>query len=208
MAGLSFALPASAQTPATGAIEGRVFDPRRGEYLEDARLTIEGTTLTTLSDNTGGYRLAGVPAGTAKLQVFCTGLGTQTELVAVAPSQTVQRDITLGGTGRRASDPGAVVRLDQFVISSSREMDGAAVASSATISIEPGTSNYRPKRLDIDVTGEFFLRRNLGLFFALRNVGGATEDTKIYDPNPPRYARFRQRDDYASLWTAGLKGFF
>ena len=75
-------------------------------------------------------------------------------------------------------------------------------------SIEPGTYNYRPKRLYIDVTGEYFLKRSLGLFFAFRNVGGATEDTKIYGPNTPAYAKFRQRDDYAALWTAGIKGSF
>ncbi len=76
-------------------------------------------------------------------------------------------------------------------------------------SIEPGTYNYRPKRLYIDISGEYYLRRSLGVFFALRNVGGATEDTKIYGPNTPKYARFRQRDDYGgSLWTAGIKGSF
>ncbi len=82
------------------------------------------------------------------------------------------------------------------------------VASTATNSIEPGTYNYRPKRLYMDVTGEYFLNRKFGLFFALRNIGGATEDTKIYGPNTPAYAKFRQRDDYASLWTAGVKGSF
>jgi len=75
-------------------------------------------------------------------------------------------------------------------------------------SIEPGTYNYRPKRLYIDVTGEYYLKRNLGLFFAFRNIGAATEDTKIYGPNTPAYAKFRQRDDYAGLWTAGIKGSF
>jgi hypothetical protein len=74
--------------------------------------------------------------------------------------------------------------------------------------IEPGTYNYRPKRLYIDVSGEYYLRRGLGVFLAIRNIGSATEDTKIYGPNTPRYARFRQRDDYASLWTVGVKGTF
>jgi len=76
-------------------------------------------------------------------------------------------------------------------------------------SIEPGSYNYRPKRLYIDVTGEYYLRRNLGLFFAMRNLNGATEDQKTYGPNTPSYAKFRQRDDYGgSLWSAGVKGSF
>jgi TonB-dependent receptor len=75
-------------------------------------------------------------------------------------------------------------------------------------SIQEGTYNYRPKRLYIDVSGEYFLKRSLGLFISVRNIGGATEDTKIYGPETPRYARFRQRDDYSSLWTFGVKGSF
>jgi hypothetical protein len=76
-------------------------------------------------------------------------------------------------------------------------------------SIEPGTYNYRPKRLYIDVTGEYYLRRNLGLFFAMRNLNGATEDQKTYGPTTPAYAKFRARDDYGgSLWSAGIKGSF
>jgi hypothetical protein len=74
--------------------------------------------------------------------------------------------------------------------------------------IQPGTYNYRPKRLYIDVSGEYFFKRSLGVFISVRNIGGATEDTKIYGAATPRYARFRQRDDYSSLWTAGIKGTF
>jgi iron complex outermembrane recepter protein len=75
-------------------------------------------------------------------------------------------------------------------------------------SIEPGTYTYRTKRLYIDVSGEYYFRRSLGLFFALRNVGDATEDQKVYGPNTPNFAKFRNRDDYAPLWTAGVKGSF
>ncbi|MBI5769899.1 MAG: TonB-dependent receptor [Verrucomicrobia bacterium] len=83
------------------------------------------------------------------------------------------------------------------------------IASTATNSIEPGTYNYRPKRLYVDLTGEYNFRRSLSVFFAFRNIFGATEDQKTYGPNTPKYARFRTRDDYGgSLWTAGLKGSF
>ncbi|MCX6954819.1 MAG: TonB-dependent receptor [Verrucomicrobia bacterium] len=76
-------------------------------------------------------------------------------------------------------------------------------------SIEGGTYNYRPKRLYADITGEYYLRRTVGLFFAFRNIFGATEDQKTYGANTPSYAKFRQRDDYGgSLWTAGIKGTF
>jgi TonB-dependent receptor len=118
-----------AQSAATGVVEGRVSDPRRGEYLEKARVTVEGSGQEVFTDATGQYRLVQVPAGERKLIVFYTGLGTQTELVTVAAGQTVQRDIALTGGGKPAATAGDnVVKLDSFVISSSKEMDGAAIA--------------------------------------------------------------------------------
>ncbi len=116
-----------AQTAATGTIEGRVFDPRRGEYLENARVTVEGTKLEVQTDATGQYRLNTVPAGPVVLTIFYTGRGTQTERVTVSAGETLQRDITFAGGGRNAA-AGEVVKLDAFTVSSSKEMDGAAIA--------------------------------------------------------------------------------
>lgn len=126
--GLLFASLAIAQAPATGVIEGRVFDPRRGEYLEKARLTLDGGGAEAFTDSTGQYRLTNVPAGTVKLVVFFTGLGSQTEIVTVLPGQTVTRDVTLVGGGKAEAASGDVVKLETFVISSSKEMDGSAIA--------------------------------------------------------------------------------
>jgi iron complex outermembrane recepter protein len=122
-----FACGLSAQATGTGTVEGRVFDVRRGEYLEKARITVDGSTLETFTDDTGYYRLLNVPAGSAKVTVFYTGRGSQSHAVVVLPGQTAQHDITFSGTGR-ASATGDVVKLDDFVVSSSKEMDGAAIA--------------------------------------------------------------------------------
>src|ERR1044071_9391257 len=74
-----------AQSPSTGRIEGRVLDAERGGYLENARVTIEGTQLEAFTDAGGFYQLSNVPAGAAKLRVFFTGLGLVSETVSVAP---------------------------------------------------------------------------------------------------------------------------
>ena len=74
--------------------------------------------------------------------------------------------------------------------------------------IEPGTYSYYKKRLFIDVSGEYYLRRSLGLFLSVRNVNNAPEDQKIYGPRTPDYAQFRAREAYHPLWTVGLKGTF
>ena len=74
-AAVSPAQPSGAGSPAlTGAIEGRVFDAGRGEFLENALVRVEGTTREALTDATGSYRLSFVPAGEARLRVFYTGL--------------------------------------------------------------------------------------------------------------------------------------
>lgn len=119
--------PLLAQANATGGIEGRVFDPRRGEFLEKARITIEGSRLEVLTDGTGAYRLSNVPAGIAKLIIFYTGRGSQSEAVTVPAGGTVQHDVTFAGGGKLAAT-GEVVKLDAFTVSSSKEMDGAAIA--------------------------------------------------------------------------------
>jgi iron complex outermembrane receptor protein len=125
LAGLAAVVMAQTATP--GSIEGRIFDPRRGEYVENARITLEGSDRQIFSDPTGYYRIPNVPAGTAKLSIFFTGRGTQTEQVVVAAGERVVRDVTLtGGAGSPA--PGDVVQLESFVISSSKEMEGAAIA--------------------------------------------------------------------------------
>ena len=121
---------ARAQSASTGAgsIQGRVLDAARGEYLSNARVTVEGTTLETFTDAGGYFVLGGVPAGPAKLRVFFTGLAPVTESVSVAAGQATTKDVTLGRSATRASDPGAPVRLSEFVVSTSKEMDGAAIA--------------------------------------------------------------------------------
>ena len=126
-----FAAILRAQTVSTGTIEGRVFDARRGEYLEKARITVDGSRQETLTAATGQYRLSGISAGTVTLKIFYTGLGSHTEVVAVSPGQTVQHDITISGLAASkgpASTVVDVVKLDAFTVNSSKEMDGAALA--------------------------------------------------------------------------------
>jgi TonB-dependent receptor len=75
-------------------------------------------------------------------------------------------------------------------------------------SIEPDTYNWGSKRLYLDVSADYVLNRRFTLFGSMRNINDQTEDSKIYGPNTPDYAKFRQRVDYGSAWTFGLRGTF
>jgi TonB-dependent receptor len=122
--GLPFSL--AAQATAVGTIEGRVLNARTGEYVEGARLTVPGTSLETFTDADGSFRLSNVPAGPARVTTFYTGLPPQTTPTVVAAGQTARLDITLTSTGLKTD--GTVVKLDEFRVETSREMDGAALA--------------------------------------------------------------------------------
>jgi hypothetical protein len=130
---LCFALSASAQTAATGTIEGRVTHLRSGDPVELARVTVEGTALETFTDSRGQFRLSSVPSGEARVRIFFTGQDQQIATVPVSSSATARRDFTLTtAAASSASAPGTtagpLVKLDQFVVSTSKEMDAAALA--------------------------------------------------------------------------------
>ncbi len=131
--------------PATGTVEGRVFNPGTGEYIENARITVEGTALETFTDASGQYRLAGVPAGTARVKAFRTGSPAQTKEVAVAGGGSAQADfnMSLGGL----APGGDTIKLGEFVVGTSREMDGAAIAIN--------TQRFAPNAMNVVAADEF-----------------------------------------------------
>ena len=107
-----------------------MFNPANQEFLERARVTVEGTTLEAFTDSGGQYRLTNVPAGPARVRVFYTGLEAQAVTVTVAAGAVVQRDFDLAiAQGRpTAGRSGEVVQLDRFVVATTKEMDAAAIA--------------------------------------------------------------------------------
>ncbi|MBM3841714.1 MAG: hypothetical protein FJ397_00390, partial [Verrucomicrobia bacterium] len=122
------ALPAWSASPvATGTVGGRVSFAASGEYLELARVSLEGTGRETFTDAAGAYQFTEVPAGEVRVRVFYTGLGGDTAVVNVSSGQATRRDFALAGE-RAPAPAGGVVSLDRFVVATSREMDGAAIA--------------------------------------------------------------------------------
>ena len=75
-------------------------------------------------------------------------------------------------------------------------------------SIEPGTYIWGSKRSYIDLTAEYSIRKNFAVFANLRNINDPTDDQETAGPNTPAEAQFRQRADFGSLWTVGLKATF
>jgi iron complex outermembrane receptor protein len=120
----------AAEASRTGTVEGRVGNPSTGDYLERVQVTVEGTALETFSDTAGFYRLTEVPAGAARVRAFFTGLVPQSLPVSVAAGQTATLDFNLSAVSDRAAPgrPGDVVKLSEFIVATSREMESAAIA--------------------------------------------------------------------------------
>src|SRR5688572_14928022 len=113
----------SAARQASGSISGRVQNAVSGNYLNNARVTVRGTDRTVFTDESGTYLINDAPAGEAIIEVFYTGLDPQLITLSVPAGQRVTRDIQLGAANAN------VVKLDSFVVASSRETDAMAIAN-------------------------------------------------------------------------------
>lgn len=120
-------LSASAQITSTGAVTGRVFNVTSGSYLNNARVTVTGTTLEVFTDESGEYRLSSVPAGAREIVVVFTGLQPQKAAVRVTAGEVVTQDFNL--TRDATAGEGGIVQLSEFVVAANREMNAADIAS-------------------------------------------------------------------------------
>ena len=129
---LTLLLPAllQGQSSGTGTIEGRVFNPTSGQYLEKARVTVQGTAIETFTDAIGTYRLVNVPSGSVEVRVTFTGMLARSERLNVGSGEVVKKDFDLAAAGaaRAGVREGDVIKLDEMVVDAPREMTGAAFA--------------------------------------------------------------------------------
>jgi TonB-dependent receptor len=122
-------LDAAAGAPApAGAVSGRVQHAVTGQYLPNARVTLRGADQVVFTDDAGIYRLTPVPAGDVTLEVFYTGLDPQEARLRVGPGENAKRDFALTSVARYGRDA-AAVRLDAFVVATSRDTEGETLAT-------------------------------------------------------------------------------
>jgi hypothetical protein len=112
------ALPALAQ----GTLTGRVRD-QLGTAIAGVELRVTGSTLGTYADDSGTFRLPGLPAGPSKLTVRRIGFRPSTVDVAIADGQTTDLALMLIPTP---------VRLDVITVLARREPYDARLAAYET----------------------------------------------------------------------------
>jgi len=121
-------VPSTSATAATGAITGRVQNVAIGRYLTNARVSVKGTDLVAFTDEYGAYRLNAVPAGPIVLEVYYTGLDPQQASLNVGAGATLTHDVNLTNVSRYGAATDAV-KLSAFVVSTSKETEGEALAT-------------------------------------------------------------------------------
>jgi iron complex outermembrane recepter protein len=129
-AGLALAsIVLSAQTPETGTITGRIFNPSTQEYIRSAEVKVEGTNLGTATEGSGYYELRNVPAGTVQLVATYPGAQSITATVTVPAGGTATKDFELSLTRDGASAGGEeVIQLETFVVQTEREGQSKMIA--------------------------------------------------------------------------------
>lgn len=132
-AGLSFLVPAplpAAAAPGgiaaaqSGAVAGRVFNPATGEYVRNAEVRVQGTSILVFSGDDGTYRILNAPVGAITLSLTYAGHPTMTAAVTTAPGQTATRDFELTEAGRSAGD---IVQMSRMTVSTAVEGNAKAM---------------------------------------------------------------------------------
>lgn len=135
--------------------------------------------------------------------------GVQVFANATAIRTTGAQTANFSGYVPRSYNWGASLTRPKFTVRANWNYRGLSRGDAVTgRSIGPGTFNWTSKLLFMDVQADYVLRRGLSVFAALRNIGDAPNDTKIYGPETPEVARFRQRTTYGALWSFGVRGTF
>ena len=193
---LAVLLPAafsSAQESATGSISGRVLNPATREFVRDAEIRVEGTTLLASSESGGYYTLPRVPAGPAKVTVSFAGYPPVSQTITVVAGTNVARDLELAPP---VDAPGAregVVKMGAFVISSGAEGQAKQIMNQRN-SMSLGTS------VSSDLFGDV-TEGNVGEF--LKYLPGIEMETVEADTRGPRLGGMNP--EYAGVSVDGMK---
>lgn len=126
---IALVLASAASAQVTATIAGRVQDAATGQYLNNARVSVEGANRDVFTNALGEYQIANLSPGEVVLRVFYTGQEPQTATISLGAGETVQRDFALTGVfAKTPLKPGETVVLDAFTVDAKRAESAAEIA--------------------------------------------------------------------------------
>jgi TonB-dependent receptor len=106
-----------------GVVRGRILNTTTGEYVRNAEIRVEGTSIVAYSEDGGDFRLTGVPSGDVTVVVKYTGLRESRAVATVAAGQAVTLDFALNPMSYTAKDG----EVEAITIVGKREGQAAAI---------------------------------------------------------------------------------
>lgn len=103
-----------------GVVRGRILNTATGEYVRNAEVRVEGTTIVAYSEDGGDFRLTGVPAGDVTVRVKYAGLQDSAAVIAVAANQVATLDVAL-------NPPSGLDEVEAVTITAKRDGQASAI---------------------------------------------------------------------------------
>ncbi len=117
----------SGGTADTGVIEGRVLNVTSGNYLNKARITVEGTAIEVFTNEFGQYRITGAPVGAVTVRSSYTGFEPKLAEVVVVAGKVATRDFEFKLQEAREANDRKVV-MATFLVEEVKETNASAIA--------------------------------------------------------------------------------
>jgi TonB-dependent receptor len=186
------ACPSFAQQAGVGAIYGRVHDADSNRFMPSADVTVEGTTLATISEQGGFYVLNSIPSGEVTVVASYAGYITEKKIVTVAPGGQVTADFEMRLTPTGPVAPGMregraedrVIMLEGLTVTTDRAGNARAFMdqkNSMTMSTVVATDSFGTVQ-----NGNIaeFLRNMPGLSVLEDDVTGEADQISIGGMDP------------------------
>ncbi len=191
---LLFLLPQaslSAQATAGGKVIGRVTDQSTGAAISNATVQVSGTTIGTMTDDSGRYEIRGVPAGTKILNVRRMGFAPkQVPNVVIKNDETTEQNVTIESAVTELLAQRITAAADRGTVAVALEQQRAAPAivnaiTTEQISKSPDGDAAQAVQRVSGVTvqdGKYVFVRGLGERYTTTSLNGA----RIPSPEPEK----------------------
>lgn len=113
----------AASQAGAGVVRGRVLNTATGEYVRNAEIRVEGTTIVAFSEDGGDFRLTGVPTGEVIVVVRYTGLQEARAVATIVAGQAATLDVALSPLSYAAKDG----EVEAITIVARREGQASAI---------------------------------------------------------------------------------
>jgi TonB-linked SusC/RagA family outer membrane protein len=123
-----FGIAQAGRAQSSGNIGGRVLEAGTGAPIASAQVQVVGTTRGAVTNETGAYRIASIPAGQYTLRVLRIGFQSITQTVTVNAGETANADFSV---------PAVAIKLDEVVTTATGATERKRETGNAIGTLQP-----------------------------------------------------------------------